>query len=145
MYNALDVIANDIKLVITIPNADRLGSIFREKLEELKKRKPDCIFLVENFGKQNYFSAMYHAEFLIGNTSSGIIEAASFNKFVLNVGDRQKGRVQSENIINVAFSSSKMICKASEMLQKGNYKGNNLYYKENSVEQIMEVILNHIE
>jgi UDP-N-acetylglucosamine 2-epimerase len=43
---------------------------------------------------------MKHVDFLIGNTSSGIIEAASFHKPVVNIGDRQKGRLQSGNVID---------------------------------------------
>ena len=47
-----------------------------------------------------YLSAMKYVDLIIGNSSSGIIEAASFKKPVINIGDRQKGRLQSKNVIN---------------------------------------------
>ena len=68
------------------------------------KQKVGGIITIENFGKQNYFSAMYYSAFLLGNTSSGILEAATFEKYVVNVGDRQKGRLQSKNIINAKMN-----------------------------------------
>ena len=48
----------------------------------------------------NYLSAISHANLLIGNSSSGIIEAASFGKPVVNIGDRQSGRLKGVNIID---------------------------------------------
>ena len=78
MKKSLLVIAESINLVVTMPNADTMGSLYREKLFELRDIIPNKIFLIENFGKLNYFSAMYHSKLLIGNTSSGIVEAASF-------------------------------------------------------------------
>ena len=60
---------------------------------------PKNFKIVENFGKINYFSAIKYSKAVLGNSSSGIIEAATFNKFVINVGDRQKGRSRSKNII----------------------------------------------
>ena len=77
-----------------MPNADTLGSLYRNQLLALKKSYPNKIFIIENFGKENYFSAIQYSQFLIGNSSSGIIEAASFGKYVLNVGNRQKGKIK---------------------------------------------------
>ena len=58
----------------------------------------------DSFGKENYFSAMNLSELLL-DTSSGILEAASFGKFVVNVGDRQKEESKC-NIINTAFNTN---------------------------------------
>ena len=52
---------------------------------------------------------MFYSTLLIGNTSSGIIEAASFNKYVINVGDRQKRRTHGTNVFNTGFDSVKII------------------------------------
>ena len=95
MRKALEILSDSIYVVVTMPNADTLGSIFREQLYQLRVNKPENIILVENFGKINYFSVMHYSSLLIGNTSSGIIEAASFKKYVVNVGDRQK-KVESK-------------------------------------------------
>lgn len=129
-------------IIITMPNADTSGLIFRKSLLELKQEASNSVVIIENFGKINYFSAMYYSKLLLGNTSSGIIEAASFKKYVVNVGDRQKGRVQSKNTFNVSFDSSKIVSSVKEIILKGDYEGENLYFKENPAKQIINSIFN---
>lgn len=138
MKNALAKITEKLFVVITMPNADTLGSIFREEIIKLKQEIPERILLIENFGKLNYFSAMYYAKILIGNTSSGILEAASFEKYVVNVGDRQKGRVQSENVLNCGFEEVSIFSNVINALEKGVFKGKNIYYKENGAVTIIK-------
>lgn len=133
MLNALNTIAKTICLVITMPNADTQGTVFRKRLHQLKEMNNHKVILVENFGKANYFSAIYYSKLLIGNSSSGILEAASFKKFVVNVGDRQKGRLQSNNILNAAFKAESIIAGFHEALKKGDYNGENVYYKNGAV------------
>ncbi|SNR14894.1 UDP-N-acetylglucosamine 2-epimerase [Tenacibaculum jejuense] len=140
MRKALEEISKKINLVITMPNADTMGSLYRKELLNAKENRSKTIFLVENFGKENYFSAMYHSEFMLGNTSSGIIEAASFKKFVVNVGDRQKGRAQSENIINSKFNASEIIKSVDTCIKKREYSGSNIYYKENIAQNIVRIL-----
>jgi GDP/UDP-N,N'-diacetylbacillosamine 2-epimerase (hydrolysing) len=106
---ALKVLSRDQQLVITMPNVDTAGSVFRQAFEFLEQQYPDRVKLIENFGIQSYFSCMQYADYLIGNTSSGITEAASFGKFVVNIGDRQKGRLTNDNILNVPFNSNDII------------------------------------
>ena len=98
-------IATEQTKTITMPNADTLGSVYRKEINNLRDNNQNSILLIENFGKKHYFNAMYYSTLLLGNTSSGIIEAASFGKYVINVGDRQKGRTQSLNVYDVNFDS----------------------------------------
>jgi GDP/UDP-N,N'-diacetylbacillosamine 2-epimerase (hydrolysing) len=140
MRKALSHVTSKLYLVITMPNADTMGSVFRMEIEQLKNEFPAQVVCIENFGKENYFSAMYYAKLLIGNTSSGIIEAASFGKYVVNVGDRQKGRMQSENIINTNFSSDSIFKKTIEVKNLGIYNGNNIYWKPDSVQKIITIL-----
>lgn len=140
MKIALSVLQEKIFLVITMPNADTLGSVYREQLDALKLAYPNRILLIENFGKFNYFSAMYYAKFLIGNTSSGIIEAASFSKYVVNVGDRQKGRAQSKNILTANFNVSEIITKSKQALELGEFTGENIYFIEGAADNIINII-----
>jgi len=140
MRNAMEQICKDLFLVITMPNADTLGSIFREEILKLKAENPNRILLIENFGKENYFSAMYYSKVLIGNTSSGIIEAASFGKYVVNVGNRQKGRLQSDNICDSPFTSRQVIEAYQKASEKQIYKGENAYYKNGAVNKIVKII-----
>ena len=83
---------------------------------------------------------MHYSSFLLGNTSSGIIEAASFNKYVVNVGNRQEGRAQSKNIVNTAFNNEDIIDAIDTCIKLGEYKGKNIYYKEHTAESILKII-----
>mgnify|MGYP000126476271 CR=1 FL=1 len=140
MRLALFEISKLINIVITMPNADTLGSVYRDEIINLKNDLPNKVFLVENFGKNNYFSAMSFSKILIGNTSSGILEAASFGKFVVNVGDRQKGRLQSLNVFNVPFESSQISSAVSTALVKGDYLGKNVYFKNEPADKIIKIL-----
>jgi GDP/UDP-N,N'-diacetylbacillosamine 2-epimerase (hydrolysing) len=95
--------------------------------------------LIENFGTQSYFTCMKYAKLLIGNTSSGILEAASFNKYVLNLGDRQKGRLCSANVIHLPFDSNEIIAKTIEFVNS-TYQGENIYFQQNPSAQIINLI-----
>ena len=140
MKNALAAIAQDLFVVITMPNADTQGSIYREAIENLKAEQPNRILLIENFGKANYFSAMYYAKILIGNTSSGILEAASFGKYVVNVGDRQKGRAQSQNIIDCEFEERAIVLSCHKAINLDEFIGNNIYFKAEVAENIIRIL-----
>jgi GDP/UDP-N,N'-diacetylbacillosamine 2-epimerase (hydrolysing) len=141
MRKALSQLTTKLFLVITMPNADTMGSVFRMEIEQLKNEFSTQVMCIENFGKENYFSALYYAKVLIGNTSSGIIEAASFGKYVVNVGNRQKGRMQSDNIINTPFNNQNIIEAFDIAMLKESYAGTNYYYNQNSA----DLIINHIK
>jgi GDP/UDP-N,N'-diacetylbacillosamine 2-epimerase (hydrolysing) len=145
MRLALEKISKTLFLIITMPNADTMGSIFRSELIILQNNSQNEVLCIENFGKENYFSAMAYAKLLIGNTSSGIIEAASFGKYVLNVGNRQSGRLQNGNLINVPFEQSSIINEFINILKLGNYNGDNIYHQHNTASNIINVIKNYNE
>jgi GDP/UDP-N,N'-diacetylbacillosamine 2-epimerase (hydrolysing) len=140
MKKALTKIKEKLFLVITMPNADTLGSIYREAILELKEKFQDRIVCVENFGQKNYFSAMHYSSLMIGNTSSGIIEAASFGKYVINVGARQNGRAQSGNVIDVEFKDVNIASLTEELLRRGKFIGKNIYSRPNTSRIILEKV-----
>lgn len=140
MEKGLSEILDSINLIVTMPNADTQGSVYREKLIQIEKAHPNKIILIENFGRQNYFTAMHYSKFLIGNTSSGIVEAASFGKYVVNVGDRQKGRAQSENILNAKFTQENMVSQTKKAMSLGDYTGENVYHKTGTVSTMIKVL-----
>jgi len=88
--------------VFTAPNADTGGRKVRAMVEGFVKNSPRAWF-VENFGQQGYFSFMREALAMVGNSSSGIVEAASFHLPVVNIGDRQEGRDRAGNVIDVGY------------------------------------------
>ena len=87
-------------VLFTYSNADNGGRIINHKLEDFCKQNPKKFKVVKNLGQLNYLSAMSHVDLIIGNSSSGIIESASFGKPVVNIGNRQSGRLKGINIID---------------------------------------------
>ncbi len=138
MRKSLSHIARDWVVVVTMPNADTLGSLYRNEILKLKSDYPDNIVCIENFGKENYFNAMYYSKLIVGNSSSGIIEAASFKKFVVNIGDRQKGRIQSNNVYNAKYDENEIIYNFNLALSLDKFNGENIYFQNNTIDLIIE-------
>jgi UDP-hydrolysing UDP-N-acetyl-D-glucosamine 2-epimerase len=98
LFAALD--ANERPCIVTYPNADPLGRRVLARCRVFVDSHPGSI-LVAQLGSEKYFSVMAHAAAMVGNSSSGIIEAASFGLPVVNVGDRQRGRPRGTNVLDV--------------------------------------------
>ncbi|WP_103665880.1 UDP-N-acetylglucosamine 2-epimerase [Gracilimonas amylolytica] len=143
MKSALDELSKEYFLIITMPNADTNGKIFRNYIEELRNEMPNQILCIENFGKSNYFNAMKYTKFLLGNTSSGIVEAASFGKYVVNVGNRQQGRARGENVIDCEFKANNILHAVSKVKDLGSFEGTNIYRKPNTVKTIIDTLKNN--
>jgi UDP-hydrolysing UDP-N-acetyl-D-glucosamine 2-epimerase len=97
LLRALDRIGAPV--VFTAPNADIGHDAFRAAIESASKRQDRV--MVENLGHQKYFSLMSYVGAMVGNSSSGIIEAPSFHLPVVNIGLRQQGREHARNVITV--------------------------------------------
>ena len=91
---------SDIGVLFTYANADFGGKTINNSIEDFCKLDTNKYKVVKSLGQLRYLSAMKHANLLIGNTSSGIIEAASFYKPVVNIGNRQLGRLRGINVID---------------------------------------------
>lgn len=92
-------IEDGLEYVVTFANADAGGN----ELNQLWKKfaaANDHVHLFASLGAKNYLSAMKYADMVMGNSSSGILEAPSFQLPVINIGDRQKGRLQADCVIN---------------------------------------------
>lgn len=96
-------------VVLTLANADMQGRTVNARLQALADAAPARVRAIGHMGPQGYFSAMRAALAMIGNSSSGILEAASFGLPVLNIGDRQKGRERSENVLDVEGTRSAIL------------------------------------
>ena len=88
--------------IITAPNADTGNQGVRRSMEDYARSNPETIF-VENLGVRDYMSAMRYASAMVGNSSSGIVEAPSLGLPVVNVGTRQQGRVRARNVIDTGY------------------------------------------
>ena len=90
---------DDLQVVMTYANADFGGEKINQKLEEFARNNPKQFKVVPSLGQRRYLSFMKQARLVIGNSSSGIVEAPSLGVPVVNIGERQKGRYQCKNII----------------------------------------------
>jgi len=97
-----------LPIVFTLPNADTGGRIIIERLKDYVETRPKAQ-LVANLGTEGYFALMSMARAMVGNSSSGIIEAPSFRLPVVNIGTRQEGRTRAGNVIDVGYTRAEIL------------------------------------
>ncbi len=102
IFAALDELPTDIHIVFTMPNADAGGRDLAARIRVFADRNPYRVAAFASLGQLRYLSAMKHCLAVVGNSSSGIIEAPALGTGVVNIGNRQNGRVQADSIINCA-------------------------------------------
>ena len=96
---ALEALGQDIGLIITGPNADTEGRALTKSLTEFAQVQSNAIFC-ESLGQSLYFNALNQVDAVVGNSSSGLYEAPTFGIPTVNIGDRQKGRLQAESVLD---------------------------------------------
>lgn len=99
----------ELSVLVTMPNADTGSLKLYEAIRRHVQNDPKKFTLVKNLGKTAYLSAMHYARVMIGNSSSGIVESASFKLPVVNVGDRQAGRLKPANVIDCDCSKEAIL------------------------------------
>lgn len=127
------------QIIITMPNADTNSEVIRKELMRFAAPKSN-VHIVESFGTQGYFSCLHHCSFIIGNSSSGIIEAASFGKFVINLGDRQKGRQRGINVMDCEIRKNAILNCISELLKKDHSPIDNIYGNGHAADRIINAL-----
>ena len=129
-------LAETLQLIISLPNSDTNGSIYREMWKRVESKNAN-VKLIEHFGSQSFFSCMKLSKLIVGNSSSAILEAASFQKYALNLGDRQLGRFSGENVIHLPFDKSEIILNVLKYINQ-EFNGSNIYEKKNGVHLITD-------
>jgi len=92
----------DIPVLFTMPNADAGGRIIRRRIDAFVRSHRRAV-PVESLGSEGYLGALSLAAAMVGNSSSGMVEALPFRLPVVNVGTRQQGRVRGANVIDVGY------------------------------------------
>lgn len=142
LLNALDCF-KEYKIIFTKANADTEGRIINQLIDEYVKQNRDRAVAVTSLGMVRYLTALKYCEMVIGNSSSGILEAPSFQIPTVNIGNRQKGRVRSESVIDCGYDESQIIetikraehikksekCKQVTNLYEGLDTSNRIYQK----------------
>ncbi|MBQ7646793.1 MAG: UDP-N-acetylglucosamine 2-epimerase, partial [Clostridia bacterium] len=135
-------------VIFTGANADAGGRVINGILEKYASKSENAVF-VHSLGMKRYLSALKYAEAVIGNSSSGIIEAPSFEVPTVNIGSRQEGRVQAKSVINCIPVSEKIaeaINEAIVLKDSGKLAGNvNPYGNGETTDKITEVLLKYVD
>lgn len=132
----------EIMKVVTLPNNDTSADVVRNKLLMKKKSKDYIIF--DSMGVKGYYSAIKFCKFMFGNSSSGIIESMYFKKNVMNLGNRQKGRQQNENVFNVPIDKTQIRKTFKELIGKSACSGNDLFFKKNGPKIVIKEVLKYL-
>ena len=134
------------KFLITYPNADTHGRALTPMLKEFEQALKGRVLLVRSLGQLRYLSALKHCELVIGNSSSGLIEAPAFKVPTINVGDRQKGRISGESVINCSGDKLSILRAIEKGLCEGFKKKcqyfENPYGHGGSSDKILDIIIN---
>jgi GDP/UDP-N,N'-diacetylbacillosamine 2-epimerase (hydrolysing) len=104
LLDALDAFS-EYNVIFTKANSDTDGRVINHMIDEYAEKRSERCLAVTSLGALRYLSAMKYATAVIGNSSSGIVDATSFELPSVNIGDRQKGRIRGENVIDVPLSS----------------------------------------
>jgi UDP-hydrolysing UDP-N-acetyl-D-glucosamine 2-epimerase len=102
---ALDA-RSDHDVLITMPNADAGGRRLAAMATEFAVRRPGRVIAATSLGQLHYLSAMKHCAAVVGNSSSGIVEAPALKRPTVNIGPRQDGRLKAGSIIDCATDAS---------------------------------------
>lgn len=94
----------DVPVVFTGPGAERGSEEVRARIVQFVEGRANCKF-VDHFGSRNYLAVLQGCAAIVGNSSSGIVEAASFKVPAVNIGNRQKNRVAAESVIHADYDS----------------------------------------
>ena len=125
-------------ILFTYANADSGGGIINQIIEDFCKKNLSKYKVVKSLGQLKYLSAMKYVDLIVGNSSSGIIESASFKKPVVNIGDRQKGRLKNNNVIDCDLNGlNESIEKALSSRFKTSLNQLNNIYGNGSAAQII--------
>lgn len=134
-------------IILTYPNADYGFNEYIRIIKLYLSNKTNCN-IVKNLGIKYYYAVLKESDLLIGNSSSGIIESASFNIATINLGNRQKNRISNSNVIYANFEF-KRINDAYKKTKNKKYikslkKIKNVYFKKNTSLRCLNLIYNFI-
>lgn len=148
--NLLEVLDRNpkIRMIFTKANADTNGRIVNKLIDKYAAQNSERACAFVSLGQKRYLSALKYCRIVIGNSSSGIIEAPSFGKPIIDIGDRQKGRICADSVINCGYTQLEIQQAMETALTKEfeNKASNcrNPYEKENTAANIISVIKDYL-
>jgi len=145
LLDVLDTL-NDTYLIFTMPNADSDSRIIKQMIDRFVSKNKNRSISFTSLGHRNYISIMQYVDGVVGNSSSGLLEAPTFKIGTINIGDRQSGRLKAESIID-CDPNKESINNAISKLYSQKFKNvikktSNPYGKGNASEKIIKTLLN---
>ena len=130
----------DYHIIFTYSNSDTNSQIIIKRIQEYVDRNEGRCLFIPSLGQRRYFSTLKYVKAVIGNSSSGIIEVPSFGIPTLNIGDRQKGRIAADSVIQCGYSTEEIKNGLKKVVDYKSVNIDNPYYKEGSCESILKII-----
>ena len=134
----------DLRIIFTMPNSDTGGHIIMEKTNQFVQDHNDRACAFKSLGYKRYLSTMKYAGAVVGNSSSGVVEAPSFHIPTLDIGDRQKGRIAADSVYHCGPDAESIRAGLSHIFscefQGVVKKSQNPYEKPDIVKSIFDVI-----
>jgi len=112
---------NNIQIIFTAPGVEHGANIFFKKIEDFALRYPERIRFYKSLGGKLYLSILKNVRCIMGNSSSGIIEAPFLKIPTINIGNRQKGRVRAKSVIDVDYDPQKIAYLLKRILEDDNF------------------------
>jgi len=144
----LDVLSEikDIYLIFTMPNADLDGRVIKKMINDFVFNQSERSISFTSMGSLYYLSTLQYVDGVVGNSSSGLAEAPTFKIGTINIGDRQKGRLKAESIIDCE-PTKKSIRLAIDKLYGHKFQNDihsvqNPYGDGDAIEKILDILLN---
>ena len=137
----------DAHFIFTKTNSDPSGRIVNQKIDTFVQKYPEKAVSYSSLGQLRYLSAMKFVDGVIGNSSSGLIEAPSFKLGTVNIGDRQRGRIKSSNVID-CLPNKDSINEAISRLYSKEFqselkKVTNPYGSPGASKKVVQLLINH--
>ena len=134
----------NLKIIFTKANNDTYGNIINHQIDQFVKKNPKISHSFKSMGQLNYLSTLKYVDGIIGNSSSGLLEAPCFKIATINIGDRQLDRLQASSVINCSTFKSNIILAIKKIYSK-NFKKKltktiNPYGKSGAVEKTYKII-----
>ena len=111
----------DTNIIFTKANSDADGKIINQMIDKYISKNLDKSIGVASLGQLNYLSALQYVDFVIGNSSSGLLEVPSFRIGTINIGDRQNGRIKADSVVD-CLPNKKSIKKAIKLVYSKKFQ-----------------------
>ena len=136
---AISVIPDEVGVIATAAGADKGGDLINKKLASLCNKRRNSIF-VKSLGQKRFFAALKYVDAMVGNSSSGIYEVPSFKIPTVNIGNRQKGRIEARSIINCDCDKDQILAAIEKACSTNCHSVENPYGDGKSCDRIIKIL-----